>query len=141
MKTCGKCGKRKPLGDYYRDSRSKDGRSWRCKKCTLTAVKLYREENKGLIAAKKRLEEKTSAGKARIARYRASEKAKTKARAAEAAARQNLSDGYVKRCIAGTGRRTISAKGLPAELVALKREQISVVRALRKLESTLKEMP
>ena len=43
-KACTRCGEVKPLADFYRDSRARDGRAARCKLCA------SREARKGYVA-------------------------------------------------------------------------------------------
>ena len=137
-KACTRCSEVKPFGDYYRDARKRDGHLGMCKACFLAGVKKYRENNKALIAEKKRQDEKTEAGRARMARYRGSAKAKAKARASEKARRETLSDDYVKRCLLGK-ERAVSATQLPAELVEMKRLQMATRRLARQLKEATHE--
>jgi 5-methylcytosine-specific restriction endonuclease McrA len=46
-KTCRRCGKTQPLTDFYREVRSKDGRTSYCASCTLDRVHIYRQTNPG----------------------------------------------------------------------------------------------
>lgn len=50
LKHCSKCGAVKPLTSFYRDRKSKDGLSWRCKVCCLEAAKIYAKTEKAGIA-------------------------------------------------------------------------------------------
>ncbi len=45
-KICSKCKKNKPLEEYYRDSRHKDGRFSNCKSCHNAKSKIYHAEHK-----------------------------------------------------------------------------------------------
>ncbi len=45
MKTCFKCGDRKPLSDFYRHKMMADGRLGKCKDCTKRDVSLHRQRN------------------------------------------------------------------------------------------------
>lgn len=45
MKTCSKCNELKPLTEYTKDSRNKDGRINVCNTCRRAAVKQARQEN------------------------------------------------------------------------------------------------
>lgn len=50
-KRCSGCGEDKPLTDFYRSSRYKDGRQIWCKSCSLQATKRYQQrEGKSVIA-------------------------------------------------------------------------------------------
>lgn len=50
-KRCSGCDTEKPLGDYYRSSRYRDGRQVWCKSCSLQATKRYQQrEGKSVIA-------------------------------------------------------------------------------------------
>lgn len=137
-KACTRCSEVKPFSDYYKDARKRDGHQGMCKPCFLAGVKKYRESNKAAIAEKKRRDEKTEAGRARMERYRRSAKAKAKARAAEKARREILSDDYVKRCLLGKNR-AVSATELPAELVEMKRLQMATRRLARQLKESTHE--
>ena len=46
MKPCCGCGEAKPLGDYHRDQKTRDGRKTRCKVCLLAHKKAYYEANR-----------------------------------------------------------------------------------------------
>lgn len=54
-KECSRCGEIKPLDDFYRNKRSKDGRRGICKACNAIDNKIYGEENKEMIAAKAKI--------------------------------------------------------------------------------------
>lgn len=54
MKTCTTCKQEKPLDNFHKTSRSKDGLSWACKDCLSAANKKYREDNAESIKEKKR---------------------------------------------------------------------------------------
>lgn len=45
-KACTKCGIVKPLEDYRRDKRNRDGRGSHCKTCSAEQQRRYREENR-----------------------------------------------------------------------------------------------
>jgi len=44
-KVCSNCGASKPLTDFYKESRVKDGRARRCKQCHGEVTKKYRQKN------------------------------------------------------------------------------------------------
>lgn len=44
-KVCSSCGLSKPLSDFYKEPRVKDGRFRRCKACHCKTTKEYREKN------------------------------------------------------------------------------------------------
>jgi len=46
MKTCTKCGEVKPLDEFWKDKRAKNGVLGACKKCRYEILKKYRSENK-----------------------------------------------------------------------------------------------
>lgn len=50
MKTCKKCELMKPLNDYHKHSKSKDGRQTVCKQCRNALDKIYRDSNKDKIS-------------------------------------------------------------------------------------------
>ena len=45
MKQCSKCGEQKPLDEFHRDSKRRDGRHGHCKTCVLARVTKYRADN------------------------------------------------------------------------------------------------
>src|SRR6188474_3169996 len=45
MKTCRKCSEEKPLTDFSKDKKSKDGLDYRCKACNATRIKAARKAN------------------------------------------------------------------------------------------------
>ncbi len=49
MKRCNTCPDVKPLDQFDRSARAKDGRKGQCKTCTKAAQKLYRINNRGKI--------------------------------------------------------------------------------------------
>ena len=49
MKTCTKCGETKPLDQYHRDSRQRDGRHPSCKDCKAKWSSKYYSENRAVI--------------------------------------------------------------------------------------------
>lgn len=137
-KRCSKCGSSKPLTDYYKDKRAADGLDYMCKGCRRQQVKRYREAHPSKVAARKRFDEQSPAGKARVSRYRRGDKGRAVSRAAEKARREALSDDYVKRCLLGSNR-TVSAKDIPPELVELKRQQMETRRLARQLKKATHE--
>lgn len=52
IKRCTKCGLEKDESDFYRNSRSKDGLTDRCKVCLSEDHKLYREKNRDMVNEK-----------------------------------------------------------------------------------------
>ncbi len=46
MKTCTVCTVAKPLDEFYANSRSKDGKAYRCKQCDKEAGDAYKERNR-----------------------------------------------------------------------------------------------
>ena len=44
-KTCNKCGEMKPLAEFYKDARNRDGHGSICKACARERGRRYREEN------------------------------------------------------------------------------------------------
>lgn len=49
MKRCSKCGELKSESEFCKDSRSKDGLSYRCKACTHQYMQHYYEQNKTVL--------------------------------------------------------------------------------------------
>lgn len=94
-KVCTKCKKNKPLEDYYKDARVKDGRASECKSCRNVVQKKYNKSDKGklrqvkgnakyakstkgkLMQAKARAKyAKSDKGKLALAKYNKSDKGK-----------------------------------------------------------------
>lgn len=53
-KACTKCGIVKPLEDYRRDKRNRDGRGHQCKTCLAEKDRRYHEKNREKVAEKDR---------------------------------------------------------------------------------------
>lgn len=51
-KVCNKCGERKPLSEFHRDNKSKDGRVTICKSCNGLYQKEYRKRNSDILREK-----------------------------------------------------------------------------------------
>jgi len=51
MKHCTVCGQEKPPEAFYRDRKSKDGRSWRCQTCASAAHRIWRSANRDRVIA------------------------------------------------------------------------------------------
>ena len=51
-KTCKKCGEEKPLGEFYNQKSTKDGKRPRCKLCTDEYTNEYNKKNREKITAK-----------------------------------------------------------------------------------------
>jgi hypothetical protein len=45
-KTCTKCGQSKPLSEYYRDAKARDGHQFHCKQCDGASRRAYYQANK-----------------------------------------------------------------------------------------------
>jgi len=58
VKQCSKCGEQKPLDQFHRDSKRKDGRHGHCKTCVLARVSKYRADNLDKVRAAQRLSKK-----------------------------------------------------------------------------------
>lgn len=54
MKKCNACKNEKPLDDYPKSGKSKDGRTGKCTPCTHERDRAYREANKDKVRAKQR---------------------------------------------------------------------------------------
>ena len=50
-KKCSKCGEEKPLTEFYRDKKSPDGHTYRCKECARRAGKEFRARKKAARSA------------------------------------------------------------------------------------------
>ena len=55
MKYCPKCEQSLPLGDFYRSSKSSDGRAGYCRVCSKVANQKYHADNKDSIAMRKQV--------------------------------------------------------------------------------------
>lgn len=53
-KTCTKCGQEKPLREFHRDKRRKDGRHWCCKECKRGIDRQHYQDNKERILQEKK---------------------------------------------------------------------------------------
>lgn len=53
MKTCSKCGETKPLDEFHKYKRSKDGRVPRCKDCRRAEASEYHSQNRETLLAYK----------------------------------------------------------------------------------------
>lgn len=54
MKLCSVCKESKPLDEFHRDSRAKDGRGTRCKSCSCARSRQWRQENPERVKANSR---------------------------------------------------------------------------------------
>jgi hypothetical protein len=54
MKTCTKCGIPKELSEFYTNSKCRDGRDTRCKKCVSEIKKEFFQLNKSIIINRRR---------------------------------------------------------------------------------------
>jgi len=54
MKLCGKCKTEKPFEEFHKCKSHKDGLSSHCKPCKKVADRKYNEENRDVVAAKKK---------------------------------------------------------------------------------------
>jgi len=165
-KACTKCGAVKPLGEFSKDKRKKDGVQVYCKKCSCEIAREYRKNNpEKRSESRKKYEEKNKekikqAGKKyrqkhpekrrEIARnhYRKNpEKSRQryalwgeKNRASIRKRNKEYTDGfaiaYVKKLLVKQGFTTDQ---ITPELTELKIEQIKMVRLSRQLKKAAKE--
>lgn len=73
-KICSKCKINKPLDDYYKDARKRDGKFSECKSCNIARQKRYKKSDKGKLAQAKY--NKTDKGKLAQSKYKKSDKGK-----------------------------------------------------------------
>lgn len=139
MKTCSKCGETKGLSAFYAEKRSCDGLTSSCRVCRCLAVKAYRDQNKTKIRERKRADEKSPAGMARLRRYRQSSKGRATICRAEAKCRANITDGYAKRCLLGSDRSVVGAGDVPFCLVEMKRERLRLHRLAKQLKQAINQ--
>lgn len=53
MKRCTKCQELKPLSEFYKDTKARDGLAYRCKICTKKKVRDYNQDHRDEIAQRK----------------------------------------------------------------------------------------
>jgi 5-methylcytosine-specific restriction endonuclease McrA len=75
-KICSKCKENKPLEDYYKDSRHKDGKQSECKSCNNVQSKKYCIEYNQYFLEYQKEYRKSGKGKLADAKYRKSDKGK-----------------------------------------------------------------
>lgn len=68
MKICARCHKQKPLSEFHKNSRSKDGLHSYCKDCNKAKAAQYLKTDKGEAALKKAIAKKTAEGYYRYGR-------------------------------------------------------------------------
>lgn len=68
MKICTTCLKQKPLLDFYKDKKSKDGHKWACKECSIDVSRRWHHSNKERAA--KTNKAYTTKHRERIKQYR-----------------------------------------------------------------------
>lgn len=122
MKLCRTCGEQKPLEEFHRLAKSKDGRQPRCKACVGAYMREYHERNAEKIREKARAwrqdnpERKRQVDAAGYARRRAEDlegerrKVRERARAYRAKKGRERSDTF---CECGCGERTFVADEPP----------------------------
>ena len=62
-KRCSLCGEEKPLGEFYRNKKHKDGLQYRCKTCDKSLSVEWNKENREKVAHQKRKWRKENPGK------------------------------------------------------------------------------
>ena len=163
-KTCTKCVEAKPLADFYKKRKSRDGADWMCKECVRDYNKKRGAENARRYYAahkeeiKARLDpahererlrqwrsinrEKVMAQKSRNwkrilsdeNRYSAYRERHTKA---FQSGRDECRDSYVRMCI--KQKEKILARDIPEDLILMKRAQLQLHRATKQLLQAIKE--
>jgi len=167
-KTCSKCGNVKQLIEFGRHAARKDGVDTRCKQCNCDAANAYRSANIELVREKERIRAASLTSEARRSKHqkwrnenrahvketgRATMKKlyeKTPEKFRERSKdfhlknrdscvlkmtvkRKEVTDSYVATTL------KMHVKDLPADLIAIKREQILNTRALRELKQVLEQ--
>lgn len=125
MKACTRCGEVKPLTDYYRKSTAKDGLTSSCKACEVARSSEWNRLN---------LERCNVA--VRAYRDRNIENIRAWDRAQSNSSMQTLGERYIKSLLQQSGFVT---KGISAEIVELKRQQIETLRLARQLKKAANE--
>ena len=69
MKTCSKCGEEKPLSEFHKSKRTKDGHTCYCKPCANAKARKWQAENKERHLENLRRSREKPEQKARIARH------------------------------------------------------------------------
>ena len=92
MKKCSKCGIEKPLTEFHKRKKSKDGHEYRCKTCKKQQHAEYYAQNKERINQQKAEYDARPEVKQRKAEYRAQNKEKIKQRKAEYYARHEVKE-------------------------------------------------
>jgi len=69
MKTCFKCGQKKPAEEFYRHPMMSDGRLGKCKQCTKTDVSKNYRSNRQKYVAYERERSQRPERKAKVAEY------------------------------------------------------------------------
>ena len=108
MKACTRCGEVKPLEDFNRESKNRDGRRASCRACDCERMRRYDEairerrrrylaKNAEAIAERSRRyrEANAEAERARLRRYRESEAGRLANRAAEARRRARKASAFI----------------------------------------------
>ncbi len=126
MKICARCGIKKSLDCFYKNSKSADGHTYACKECKRLARSkdvAKRDYQKRKVTIRAYYKERYAAG---------GDSSKTAARLAAKANTESLSDGYIRRLI--TQRSPLLPRDIPSSLVAVKRLQVQILRLAK--EST-----
>jgi hypothetical protein len=74
MRICGRCKIEKPLTEFYKDKRNKDGLTTICKKCIRVDAKRYKQSEKGKLSTKRY--KRGEAGRESTKRYKRGEAGK-----------------------------------------------------------------
>lgn len=95
MKICARCHKQKPLSEFHKNSRTKDGLHSYCKKCNAFKAKQYQKTEKGKIKLKAYQKKyyQSDKGKASLRKYFQSDKGKV---ALKRGLNKKIDEGYYR---------------------------------------------
>src|SRR5690606_1702140 len=100
MKVCRKCGEEKPLTEFHRDSRARDGLYWYCKPCAIARACAWQKANPEKVNEKNRRWRETNKDRVRATRAEWRRKNLEKVRKASRdwarKKRQNNSEGVLE---------------------------------------------
>lgn len=119
MKTCNTCKQDKPISDFYKLKKNKDGLNNQCKACYNARIRKWRKKNPDKRKAHKK-------------KWRADNPEKVNAMQRRAGRNDtaNLTDGYVRKRIV-QGIEGLSNEDVPEIMVKLKRIEIKTDRLLK----------
>jgi hypothetical protein len=155
MKTCSNCKELKPIFEFSKDKKAKDGLCYRCKACSKALMQDWYAANRNRLIAKARANELADPEKARqkkleyaarhpervkesnrkyaakpevLERWRNDQRRIAYSKRRRTAAKENLADEYVRRIMAQ--HLSITGSQIPQALVDAHREVMKIKRYL-----------